>query len=102
MGCSVVCALVLATVASWTNAACVPDVPRELLIHPQVLSHPVVLEALNEVQEVLQKSCNENVTRDGLSFAIVGSSFSSLWHHAFVQAATYKIMDLIQAYFVEL
>ena len=97
MVCSVVFALALTIIASWTDAACVPDAPKELLIHPQVLSHPSILKALNKVKEALQKSCDESVTRDGLSFAIVGSSLSSPCHHASVQKAICEIMNFTRA-----
>lgn len=66
-------ASVLAALAGWTGAACVPDVPEALLADPQVLNHPAVLKAFDEVENILQKPYDANTTRDGLSFAIVGS-----------------------------
>ncbi|KAF2622503.1 beta-lactamase/transpeptidase-like protein [Macroventuria anomochaeta] len=67
------CALAL-VIASWARAACVPDVPEELLAYTPVLSHPAVLKAFERVEELLQKPYDDNVTRDALSFAIVHAS----------------------------
>lgn len=64
-------ALILAAFAGWTGTACVPDVPETLLGNSPVLGHPAVLEAFDEVGELLRKLYDDNVTRDGLSFAIV-------------------------------
>jgi hypothetical protein len=63
----------LAALAGLAGAACVPDVPEALLAGPQVLNHPVILKAFDEVEKMLQRPYDANTTRDGLSFAIVGS-----------------------------
>lgn len=68
--------LALAGLSRWTEAACVPDAPEDLLSSPQILDHPAVVEALNEVRELLQKPYDDNITRDGLSVAVVHSSSS--------------------------
>ena len=70
-------AFALATFASWASAACVPDVPEDLLANKNILGHPAVMKALDDVEKLLQKPYGDNVTRDGLSFAIVGNQFTS-------------------------
>ncbi|KAJ4988522.1 hypothetical protein SVAN01_05977 [Stagonosporopsis vannaccii] len=70
----VLCALLFASYARWTSAACVPDVPRELLANEQILQHATILDAFERVEELLRKPYNDNVTRDGLSFAVVHTS----------------------------
>lgn len=67
-------ALAFAALTHWANAACVPDVPQELLANTQVLNHPAILSAFIRVEELLQKPYDGNVTRDGLSFAVVHAS----------------------------
>lgn len=59
---------------SWTEAACVPDSPEELLFDSQILDHPAVVKGLEEVRQLLQKPYDDNVTRDGLSVAVVHAS----------------------------
>ncbi|KAF1927179.1 beta-lactamase/transpeptidase-like protein [Didymella exigua CBS 183.55] len=59
---------------TWTEATCVPDAPAELLSNTQILDHPTVVKALNEARELLQKPYHDNVTRDGLSVAVVHAS----------------------------
>ncbi|KAF3041148.1 hypothetical protein E8E12_008891 [Didymella heteroderae] len=68
------CALAFAGLTSRTRAACVPDSPAVLLSNTRTLDHPVVLRALQEVRELLQKPYDDNVTRDGLSVAVVHAS----------------------------
>jgi hypothetical protein len=65
------CALVLTILARWASAACIPDVPEELLGDSQILDHPAILKAFDEVEKLLQKPYDDNITQDGLSFAIV-------------------------------
>lgn len=71
---SVLRALVLFFFANWTSAACVPDVPRKLLVNIQLLQHNAILNAFEKIGELLQKPYDDNVTSDGLSFAIVHAS----------------------------
>ncbi|KAF9695638.1 hypothetical protein EKO04_006383 [Ascochyta lentis] len=73
---SVSSVLVLATFTTLTNAACVPDVPKGLLDDTQILKHPAILEAFDEVEKALRKPYNANTTRDGLSLALVHASSS--------------------------
>lgn len=68
---SILHALVVVTLARWANTACVPDVPEKQLADPQVLNHPAVLGAFDEVEKALQKPYDANSTRDGFSLAVV-------------------------------
>jgi hypothetical protein len=68
--------LALATTIRWASAACVPDVPEKVFTDAQVLEHPAVRKAFDEVQLILQKPYDENLTRDGLSFVIVRFVFT--------------------------
>lgn len=74
MGRPVLGALILSTIAQWTSAACVPDVPETLIANPAVLHHPAIVKAFKNVQHLLQKPYDDNVTRDGLAVAIVHAS----------------------------
>lgn len=69
-------AFAVAGLASRIEAACVPDAPGDLLSNTWVLGHPGVVKALEEVGELLQKPYDDNVTRDGLSVAVVHASSS--------------------------
>ena len=71
---SVLCTLAFATFIHWAGAACVPDVVEELLANTEVLNHPAILKTFEKVERLLQKPYDDNVTRDGLSFAIVHAS----------------------------
>lgn len=66
----------LAACLRWTEAACVPDVPEQLLPSTKILQHRAVLKAFDDIKELLQKPYNDNITRDGLSVTIVHSSSS--------------------------
>lgn len=77
MGYSSLCIVAFVALFCSASAACVPDVPQALLTHPQIVEHPVMLDAFNKVEEFLQKPYGGNATRDGLSFAIVHASSST-------------------------
>ncbi|KAF3035867.1 hypothetical protein E8E11_001065 [Didymella keratinophila] len=67
-------AFAVAGLANSIEAACVPDAPGDLLSNPRILDYPGVVQALEEARELLQKPYDDNVTRDGLSVAVVHAS----------------------------
>lgn len=80
MVCTLPWAFVVIGLASLIEAACVPDAPGYLLPSPRILDHPSVVKALEEARELLQKPYDDNVTRDGLSVAVVhASSPTPIW-----------------------
>ena len=74
MGRPVLGILILSTIAQWTSAACVPDVPETLIANPAVLNHPAIVKTFKNIEHLLQKPYDDNVTRDGLAVAIVHAS----------------------------
>jgi CubicO group peptidase (beta-lactamase class C family) len=72
--------LALTGFTRWSEAAYVPDVPGELLSNTQIQDHSAAVKAFNEAKELLQKPYEDNITRDGLSVAVVhASSFKPIF-----------------------
>lgn len=67
-------ALALASFTACIEAACVPDAPEELLAHAEIANHATVVQAFDQVRALLQKPYDGNITRDGLSVAVVHAS----------------------------
>lgn len=65
---------VTCSLPSLVNSACIPDFTQRLLSDPDVISHPSLTDAFKEAEKYMS-SLFVNTTRDGLSFAVVSTSY---------------------------